>query len=195
MTIYSTKRTRSTFYRKIYEDKYGPIPHDEEGRSYDIHHLDGNDKNNDITNLAAVTIQEHYRIHYSQGDWAACLSISKRLSVSPAERSELARKNAASQIAKGIHPWQNSERQRQKALLQVAEGRHPWQSSEKTRELNLKRVAEGTHNWLGGDATRKQIANGTHTSQIIKTCQHCNKTISSAMHSRWHGAKCKNKDN
>lgn len=194
MTIYSTKRTSSTFYRRIYEKHFGPIPRDSDGRSFDIHHIDGNDKNNNVANLVAVTIQEHYNIHYSQGDWAACLSISKRMKLSPEEKSELARKNAASQIARGIHPWQNSEKQREKALLQVAEGRHPWQDREKTRELNLKRVEAGTHNWLGGDATRKQIENGTHTSQIMKTCQYCDKTLSSAMHSRWHGEKCKNKD-
>ena len=52
-------------YRKIYEDHYGQIPLDEEGRSYDIHHIDGNHNNNDISNLKAVTIQEHYDIHYA----------------------------------------------------------------------------------------------------------------------------------
>jgi hypothetical protein len=191
MTIYSSKRTPSTFYRKLYETHYGSIPRDTEGRSYDIHHVDGNDKNNEITNLIAVSIQEHYDIHYSQGDWAACLSIANRIKLSPEEKSELARKNAASQLARGIHPWQNSQRQREKALLQVAQGRHPWQGSEKTREANLKRVEAGTHNWLGGDATRKQLAAGTHTSQILKTCEHCGKTLSSAMYSRWHGPRCK----
>lgn len=194
MTIYSSKRTPSTFYRRLYEKHYGPIPKDNEGRSYDIHHIDGNSKNNDITNLVALTIQEHYDIHYRQNDWAACLSIAKRMKISAEERSDLARKNAASQIAKGIHPWQNIEKQREKALKQVAEGTHPWQNSERAKENNLKRIVNGTHNLLGGLVTRKQLESGKHTSQILKTCQHCEKTISSAMHSRWHGERCKHKD-
>jgi len=60
MTIYNT-----TNYRKIYEQYYGPIPRDEQGRSYEIHHIDGNHSNNDPTNLKCVSIQEHYDIHYS----------------------------------------------------------------------------------------------------------------------------------
>ena len=63
----------TTNYRKIYENHYGPIPKEENGRSYEIHHLDGNHHNNDPKNLKAVRIQEHYDIHYSQGDWSACL--------------------------------------------------------------------------------------------------------------------------
>lgn len=173
MTIYSSKRTPSTFYRRFYEKHYGPIPKDSSGRSYEIHHIDGNCNNNNITNLIAVSIQEHYDIHSAQGDWIECRSIAQRMDLAPEIISELSRKHA---------------------LQQVTENRHPWQGSEKTRELNLKRVAAGTHNWLGGDATRKQIENGTHTSQIMKTCQHCGKMLSSAMYSRWHGEKCKNKD-
>ena len=28
-------------YRKIYEAHYGPIPKDSDGKTYEIHHLDG----------------------------------------------------------------------------------------------------------------------------------------------------------
>ena len=59
-------------YRKIYETHYGPIPIDEEGRTFDIHHIDGNHSNNSPQNLKAVTIKEHYDIHYLQEDWSAC---------------------------------------------------------------------------------------------------------------------------
>jgi len=56
----------------------------------EIHHIDGNHSNNEINNLKLVTWQEHYDIHYSQGDWAACLLISGRHSIPPEERSRLA---------------------------------------------------------------------------------------------------------
>ena len=50
-------------HRKIYERYNGSIPD-----GYEIHHIDGNHKNNDPKNLKAVTMQEHYNIHYQQGD-------------------------------------------------------------------------------------------------------------------------------
>jgi len=53
-------------YRKIWENIYGPIP-----KGYEIHHIDGNRMNNDIENLRCVSIEEHYEIHYKQGDYLA----------------------------------------------------------------------------------------------------------------------------
>lgn len=73
-------------YRKIYE-QYHSIKILE---GMEIHHIDGTHTNNDINNLKLVTWQEHYDIHYSQGDWAACLLISGRHSISPEERRRLA---------------------------------------------------------------------------------------------------------
>jgi hypothetical protein len=35
-----------SIYRKIYEQNFGPIPKDGDGRSYDVHHIDGNRNNN-----------------------------------------------------------------------------------------------------------------------------------------------------
>lgn len=53
-------------YRKIWEQAYGPIPKDGDGRTYDIHHIDGNRKNNSIDNLICLTIEDHYKIHLKQ---------------------------------------------------------------------------------------------------------------------------------
>jgi hypothetical protein len=85
MSIYS-----STDHRKIYETHVGPIPRDENGRSYEIHHIDGNHNNNELSNLLCVSIQEHYQIHESQGDYKACLIMSQRMKISPEEKSYLA---------------------------------------------------------------------------------------------------------
>lgn len=79
-------------YRKIWEKYYGEIPNDEEGRPYDIHHIDGDRNNNSISNLKAVSIREHYEIHRSQKDWPACNLISQRLTLSKEEVDQL-RKN------------------------------------------------------------------------------------------------------
>lgn len=45
-------------HRLVWESVYGPIP---EGMQ--IHHIDGNKTNNDISNLQLVTPLEHSRIH------------------------------------------------------------------------------------------------------------------------------------
>lgn len=79
-------------YRKIWRDYYGDIPKDENGITYDIHHIDGNRSNNCISNLKAVSIREHYEIHLSKGDIAAAHQISQRLNLSPKERDYINRK-------------------------------------------------------------------------------------------------------
>jgi hypothetical protein len=87
MDIYTT-----TNYRKIWEHFNGPIPKDEQGRSYEIHHIDGNHSNNHIDNLQCVSIQEHYDIHFSQNDTYACLRISQKLKMTQQEISDFATK-------------------------------------------------------------------------------------------------------
>lgn len=80
-------------YRKIWENTYGEIPKDEYGRSYEIHHIDGNRKNNSIENLKCISIQEHYDIHFNQNDYGACKALSIRLKdkISSTEKSEITR--------------------------------------------------------------------------------------------------------
>ena len=70
-------------YRKIWSNAYGEIPKDDKGRSYDIHHINGNHNDNRLENLKAVSIQEHYDIHSANGDTFACQKILFRMKVSP----------------------------------------------------------------------------------------------------------------
>jgi|688.fasta_scaffold469087_2 hypothetical protein len=79
------------YHRLIYENHIGPIPVDDEGRSYEIHHIDGDHNNNSLDNLQCVSIKEHYNIHFKQGDLKACLIMSQRMKLSPAEKSRLAK--------------------------------------------------------------------------------------------------------
>jgi hypothetical protein len=72
-------------YRSIWIEAYGEIPVDDQGRTYEIHHIDGNRDNNDISNLICVSIADHYRIHYEQGDYLACAIMSKRMELSKEE--------------------------------------------------------------------------------------------------------------
>lgn len=69
---------RNREYIKIYKEHYGEIPKDSQGRSYDIHHIDGDYTNNDIYNLVALSIEEHYYLHKEQGDWGGSFCVSKK---------------------------------------------------------------------------------------------------------------------
>jgi hypothetical protein len=79
-------------YRKVYKVHYGPIPVDQQGRRYHIHHIDGNRSNNHYINLRAVSIDEHYQIHFDQQDWNACIKLLGQMRKDPAEISALAQK-------------------------------------------------------------------------------------------------------
>ena len=61
-----------------WKKKFGEIPKDELGRSYDIHHIDGNKDNNDISNLKAVSLEEHWKIHFDLGEFASANLIADR---------------------------------------------------------------------------------------------------------------------
>jgi hypothetical protein len=84
-------------HRRIYKDYYNVrLPSDIE-----IHHKDGNHDNNDISNLLPVSIQEHYEIHLSQGNYAAAFRISQRMLIPKEEKSRLASLAATKANAEG----------------------------------------------------------------------------------------------
>ncbi|NDB60600.1 HNH endonuclease [bacterium] len=182
-----------TIYRRIYEQHHGSIPRDENGRSYDIHHIDGNRKNNDPNNLIAVSILEHYRIHLERGDWNACVRILARIDVSPQTLSELARKGALKRIKNGTHNFVNSEWQRSMSLRQIERGTHPLLGGDLQRKTHQRRLKDGTHHLLGPECNKKMLAEGKHPSQIKIQCPHCGKIGGSNIMKRWHFDKCKSK--
>lgn len=156
-------------YRKLYEQHYGAIPKDDNGRTFEIHHKDGNRANNDINNLQCVSIEEHYQIHRDQGDWAACLLITRAMEISPEEKSRLNVLHNRKMVEDGIHPFKNIEKQRERQLAKVAAGQHHWQRPEHSSRVtkwNLERSKNGTHPWKDGDQQRerqlKRVEKGEH---------------------------------
>lgn len=192
-------------YRKIYENHYESIPLDEDGRSYEIHHIDGNHSNNNHENLKCVSIREHYNIHYRQGDWAACLRMSARFNMSPEELSKLGSLSQKKRVEDGTHHLLGGEIQRK----MVREGTHHLLSGKIQSIANAARVENGTHNFLGPETNKKRIKDGTHHflgSSLNKKrldlgthnftqkwkCQHCDKEGQNlASYHRWHGKNCK----
>jgi hypothetical protein len=163
MRIYSHK-----VYRKIYEEHFGPIPVDKDGRTYEIHHIDGDHNNNDPNNLKAVTIKEHYDIHYTQGDYVACALMAFRMNLTQSELSDIRSKAAYERVKNGTHPWKNKDRM---------------------REQNRKRTKEGKNAFSNPDIVKQQINNGTHATTKRITCLGCKKETYVAMFNKWH-QKC-----
>ena len=166
-------------YRKIYEQHYGKIPKDENGRSYQIHHIDGNRENNDISNLKCVSIKEHYDIHYSQKDWGACYLIGRKMKIPVSELSELVRQQQYVRIANGTHNFLGKNNP---VHEKVKDGTHNFLGGEICRKSNSDRINAGTHNFLGeNNPSHERVKNGTHnfqnteqqkrTAKRVKECQ------------------------
>jgi hypothetical protein len=103
----------SYVYRKIWKDFYGDIPKDKNGRSMEIHHINGNHNDNHIENLKLVTIEEHYDTHYSQGDWGACVMIAKRMEKTSEELSLIQqgkKRPGVGGVKKGTVPWNKNKK-------------------------------------------------------------------------------------
>jgi Tfp pilus assembly major pilin PilA len=115
-------------YRKFWESHNGEIPKDKNGRSFEIHHVDGNNSNNVIENLKCVSIQEHFDIHFSQGDYAACLKIGQRMEISPEEFSKLSKLAQNKNIKNGTHNFLESDFQSKIQKRLIKEGRHIFQT-------------------------------------------------------------------
>ena len=160
-------------YRKIWSDHNGPIPKDENGLTYEIHHIDGDRTNNHIDNLACLSIAEHYQAHYDQGEFGSAYIISRRMTMTPEEVSAIARKAgkicADKLLANGTHNFQTMDRSghnyyyrteegkvARKALndKMIEEGTNSFYDSEACRQRVNKRIAEGKHNLVGGVTVR-----------------------------------------
>lgn len=186
MTIYKTTKRDTKIARKIYEKHHGPIPFDDNGRRLEIHHIDGDHNNNTITNLVAVTIEEHYDLHYEQEDWGACYAIGVRMKMSPEQLSKLSSDTQNKRITDGTHHfitnnpvhrriedgshlfYDESFRANTNKILRemFIDGSHPFCDGSSATLRNKKRVENGTHHFLGGDVQRQlslsRVADGSH---------------------------------
>lgn len=193
-------------YRKIFQQHFGPIPKDSNGRSMEIHHINGNHNDNRIENLKLVTIDEHYQIHLEQGDYVACLKMLQRMTMPTDERkkiqSEISKKSNRERIENGTHNW-NSENSRRQALKLIEEGRHHFLGD---RNPVYKQMKDGTNLFMNkewqkqkgkksSDYMKQSYKDGTHPSQIKMVCEHCNIEVGKSNFVRWHGNNCKLKVN
>ena len=162
-----------SLHRKIYEQHYGKIPIDNNGRTYDIHHIDGNNKNNSIDNLIAVPIEEHYNIHLKQENYRAASLIQLRMKMDPKILSELNSLAMKKRVKEGKHVWSgNGDFQRKQQEILKSKGDY-YQYSDKHKKFismrNKKYAEQGIHNFQSDDnknavteRNKKSLDDGTH---------------------------------
>ncbi len=100
-------------YRQLWIKTFGPIPKDKNGRSLEIHHIDGNHSNNIIENLQLVTIEEHYKLHELRGEYGACALIAKRMNLPPDHSSKIQlgkKRPGIGGVKKGSIPWNKGKK-------------------------------------------------------------------------------------
>jgi hypothetical protein len=118
-------------YRRIWIQANGPIPKDEKGRSYEIHHINGNRADNRLQNLQCIPIEEHYKIHLQQGDYGAAFRIAQRLDIPADIKSELMRKSNKLRLEKGTHSFLRDDvRKKSQATIvdNIKQGKHGLQN-------------------------------------------------------------------
>jgi len=143
-------------YRKIWEKYNGPIPLDEFGRKFDIHHIDKNRNNNSIHNLVALSIQEHYDAHYKQRDWNACILIRKRLTLTQQEIEDVNKKRAESR--RGVSHKEVTKEKIKSAS--TGRRRGPMSDEWKAKISNSKKGKKRSNGRTGkkhSDATKKKM--------------------------------------
>lgn len=154
-TIYNKVTMKD--YRRLWTKVNGPIPLDEQGRRYDIHHIDGNRENCELENLQCVSMEEHLAIHVGHKDWAAAFRIAQRMSVNPKIKSELMSKSNKKRLEEGTHPFQDMEIREAatKAVMEmVAAGAHPFQDPEVNKRAVKAKQEKYNHEELS-EQTKK----------------------------------------
>lgn len=202
-------------YRKIWEEVFGKIPVDEDGRTYEIHHIDGNRNNNTLSNLICVTIEEHLKIHQEQEDWGACNAIVRRMKLTKEDvsalnshYSKLAWRNPEyrnKQNKRREEMWKNPEYVSklraaglQNTLERVKNKTHQFFNPEVRKnntESRLKTFAklaeEGKHNFQSAEAKQLSSKMANERNSVKYVCPHCSKEGVGPVMKRHHFNNCK----
>jgi len=158
---------RTNRHRRIYESQYGKIPLDVDGRTFDIHHINGDHSDNRLENLIAISLQEHYDIHYAQSDYAACQTIVMRMKNDPTHQSTLAKLR----YANGTHPVQMMSKEKHLEISSLGGKASMKKLLETGKHISQTRNEEEKHriSMLGGEASKatqhKLLDAGNHIFQ------------------------------
>jgi hypothetical protein len=188
---------------KEWKKYHGEIPKDENGRSFEIHHRDGNTKNNFIENLQCVSIQEHYNIHLEQEDYGAAFLIARRMEVRPEIFSELARIATMKRIENGTHNFQDPNFNRSlyhnRGYVVAIDTRNGetvriekavFEQNDFYVGVNKNRIQKTIHQNRGHNKNKTWKMKN---KEVLKKCLYCDFIGRGSSLSRYHNEKCKMK--
>ena len=168
-------------YRKIWETFYGPIP-----SGFEIHHIDGNKHNNSLENLKCVSIQEHYDIHFKQGDLEACHAIGIRLN----KKSKTGWRHSEETIAKLRKPKRSKEnyKKTEEHKRKIGDAHRGKKRSPRPEEVKQKLRKPKS------DEFKKRVSETmSGVSKKVEQCPHCDKIGGVNVMKRFHFDNCKQK--
>ena len=137
-------------YRKLWESVNGKIPRDDEDRSYEIHHKDGNRKNNELSNLMCLSLDEHYEIHSKQyiqsggmKDLAAAKFLAGKLGKKADElRGYVISSEQRKKISDKLKGISHSEERREAISMGRKKGKQPTKEDIEARAAGIRRYYE-----------------------------------------------------
>lgn len=185
----------------VWKKYYGKIPKDSNGRSFEIHHIDGNPLNNVIENLRCISIEEHYKIHLEQKDYGGAFLIARRMNISSEEISELARNQALKQLEEGTHNFQNNKNRN----LYANKGYVIARNTQTNEIVRIKKeVFDIDDIFVGANANRKLKSIHTNRGnnknktwkqknkeQLTQKCLYCDFVGRGSHIARFHNERCK----
>lgn len=175
-------------YRKIWVKANGPIPVDAEGRSYEIHHIDGNRSNNNLDNLLCLSIKDHFELHYNKGEYFAANLISQRLG-KPLETgitytmTERQKTSLRESKLGDRNPMKNPETR--KKVSDALRGR------KKPVEVEAKRLTTRKNNGKPWHTQETKLKMKKPKEKVV--CNHCGIVGGISQMKRWHFDNCKQK--
>lgn len=139
-------RKNTNIHRRLYKEYYGEIPLDNLGRSYDIHHINGDFSDNSKENLIALSIDDHY---------AACQAIAMRLTLPAGHYSELMKQR----YNDGTHPIQTRNNDDKTRIARMG-----------GKASQEKRLKNGTHisQILSSDEIKENSRKGGEASKPVQ---------------------------
>lgn len=161
---------------------YGEIPKDDQGRPYEIHHIDGNRKNNAIENLMCLSIEDHYRIHYSQCDYTSANLIAQRI-------------KSPNLIVKGYkRPLTEKTKQKLRKPKKNKQNYKKPKSSSHVEAIRLARIGTTRSQETKLKQSIAKLGKTPIQNLIKIICPNCKKEGQLVAMKRWHFENCKKKE-
>lgn len=175
-------------YRKIWIKLKGPIPVDEQGRSFEIHHIDGNRKNNSIENLQCLSAEDHFKLHYGKEEFFAAHLIAKRLGRSLENISNWNMSKEGRERLRQSKLGDNNPMRNPKVAKKVSDA---LKGRKKSKEAEKKRLETAKKNNTLKRSEETKIKMRKPKDKV--ECPHCKLTGGISQMKRWHFNNCKQK--